>query len=55
MYKNNILGQRIKSLRKEHKYTQEDVAKKFMLNTKELFKQKRNSNVCKGYILFIPT
>lgn len=32
MYKNNILGQRIKSLRKEHKYTQEDVAKKLNIS-----------------------
>ena len=32
MYKNNILGQRIKALRKEHKYTQEDVAKKLNIS-----------------------
>ena len=32
MYKNNILGQRIKSLREEHKYTQEDVAKKLNIS-----------------------
>ena len=32
MYKNNILVQRIKSLRKEHKYTQEDVAKKLNIS-----------------------
>ena len=32
MYKHNILGQRIKSLRKEHKYTQEDVAKKLNIS-----------------------
>ncbi len=32
MYKDNILGQRIKALRKEHKYTQEDVAKKLNIS-----------------------
>ena len=36
MYKNNILGQRIKSLRKEHKYTQEDVAKKLNISRNAL-------------------
>lgn len=43
MYKDNIFGQRIKALRKERKYTQEDVAKKLNISIAALSRYETGS------------